>query len=228
MRISPPTLALLQLMLGASFCTATSIDWTVNATLDDGATVTGFFQFDPDLGAGQAITDFNINVSAATPGTLTEPFDDNLPTSVFFPFDFTPANSLSTGDITGADGAFVFVSDTTFPDTLAGTPESLLFRFVPVSPLSDTSSTTITNSNINVNDDFSNECFDCDPYVCYAGASSSLCAAGTATTPEPSELSLMAFGICAFACAVMVRRRRPGVLGRHSLHHHQYVDSRHT
>ena len=36
-------------ILTAVSALAGPITWTVNATLDDGATVTGFFVFDPDL-----------------------------------------------------------------------------------------------------------------------------------------------------------------------------------
>jgi hypothetical protein len=67
---------------------ATPITWTLDLALDDGATVTGSFTFDPDLGSNQGITNFKIVVSSATPGILREPFDEGLPTSVFFPFNF--------------------------------------------------------------------------------------------------------------------------------------------
>jgi hypothetical protein len=88
-------------ILTAASALSVPITWTINATLSDGATVTGSFVFDPDLGE-QIITNFNINISAATPGTLIEPGEGGLPTSVFFPFDFTPANSVAYGAIGGS------------------------------------------------------------------------------------------------------------------------------
>ena len=103
------------LVLCVSAALADPITWTLNATLDDSATVNGSFVFDPDIGF-QTITSFNINISAATPGTLSEPGDRGLPTSTFFPFDFTPTNStaqspsLSTGVFT-----FYFASVATYP-----------------------------------------------------------------------------------------------------------------
>jgi hypothetical protein len=155
-------------MLAGSTALANSITWIINATLSDGATVTGYFVFDPDLGSNQSITNFNIKVSAATPGTLSQSGDDGLPTSVFFPFNFTPANSVAAGPRPTDGGSFGFISNTSFTNPIAGSPsENLVLDFVPVSPLTDTSSTTINNSNINVTSGWSGECFDCDPYVTF-------------------------------------------------------------
>jgi len=94
---------------------ANPITWTINVTLDDDATVTGFFVFDPDIAARQLLTNYSINISAATPGTLRGVSNNNLPTSVFFPFDFTPADSGAGGgpDSKVAVGqSFVFSSIT--------------------------------------------------------------------------------------------------------------------
>ena len=162
---SPQTVSL----SGTGTPSATGITWTLNATLSDGAAVTGYFAFDPAKGPNQNITNFNINVSAATPGILSEPGDRNLPTSVFFPFDFTPANSSAGGPRPTNGGSFVFASNATFANPISGLPaESLFLSFVPVSPLSSTSSTIINNNTINVSNPYSNECFNCDPYVTFA------------------------------------------------------------
>ncbi len=189
-------------------CTAFSapINWSINASLDDGATVTGTFVFNPDT---QALTSFNINISAATPGTLTEPGDQNLPTSVFPAFDFTPANSVAAF-FPSTDGSFEFLSNANFPNPIAGQPdEMLVFTFVPLSPLTDTSATHITNSSINVNDPFSAECFNCTPYVCFSGATSALCAStSTASAPEPGGLVPLALGNLVLVCALSAVGRR--------------------
>jgi hypothetical protein len=195
------------LILTAMCAFSSSITWTINATLDDGASVTGFFVFDPDLGP-QSFDNFDVNISAATLGTLSEPFDSGLPTSVFFPFDFNPVNSSGSGPTPGNDDAFEFVSNAHFVPMGGGLAEPLVFQFVPLSPLTDTSSTIITNSNIDVNDGHSLECFDCSPYVCFAGATSSLCTGSANTTPEPGELSLVSFGIAVLCGTSVVRRRR--------------------
>jgi hypothetical protein len=126
---------------------------------------------------------------------------------VFFPFDFTPVNSTAAGPFGSADGSFEFASNTQFANPITGLPaESLIFSFVPVSPLTDASSTIINNSNINVNDPFSDECFNCTPYVCFAGATSSVCVAST--VPEPSAFSLVALGICVLCGTSAVRKWR--------------------
>ena len=197
------------LLLACTAAFAAPITWTINATLDDGATVTGSFVFNPDLGGSQTLTNFNIQISAATPGTLSEPFDNGLPTSVFFAFDFTPANSLAISP-SGTGGSFNFASNASFANPLPGLPsESLVLQFALLAPLTDASSTIITNSDINLNDGHSNECFDCEPYVCFAGASSALCAGSSvSTTPEPQAAPLLALGICCLICAVTVGRRR--------------------
>jgi hypothetical protein len=200
--------AILFVLIAASAVSA-SITWTLDATLADGATVTGSFVFDPNLGPNQTTTNFNINISAATPGTLSEP-GVTLPTSVFFPFDFTPANSTARGPLLGQDGSFEFFSDTQFPNPRSGFPSAnLRFDFVPALPISNGSTTIINNSNISVNDPYSSECFNCAPYVCFAGATSPVCLASTFTpSPEPREFLLVAFGICAFCCASIIGRRR--------------------
>jgi len=209
MRVSAPVLVIVCLWM-ATLAQANSINWTINAALDDGATVTGSFVFDPDLGTDQSITDFNINISAPLPGTLREPGDGGLPTSVFFPFDFTPANSSAGGPVTGNDGAFEFSSNAFFTNPLTGLPpEHLVFQFVPVSPLTDTSSTTIDNGNIALNDGHSVECFNCDPYVCFTGATSSLCVPST-PTPEPPSYALILSAIGVAIGAVVLGRARVG------------------
>ena len=195
-------------LAGATQDRANSIVWTVNATLDDGATVTGSFVFDPDLGSNQAITNFNISISAATPGTLTEPGDDGLPTSVFFPFNFTPTNSTGFGPVSFNDGALEFSSDAIFPNPIVGNPpEPLQIRFLPSSPLTDSSSTTINNGNMNLNDPYNLECFDCDPYVCYTGATSSLCVPA-ASTPEPPSFALIMTALALTVGALVLGRAK--------------------
>jgi hypothetical protein len=189
---------------------ASPIDWTIDATLDDGATITGSFVLDPDLGPFQTITNFNIDVSAATIPFLTEPLDGGLPTSIFPAYDFTPSNSTAEGPFLSADGSFSFTSD-----SFAYGGENLVLQFVPSSPLTDTSSTLINNSDINVNDGHSAECFDCDPYVCFAGATSSICVNATASTPEPGSLPLLVFGVFALSWAIVVKKRRGRIVGTH-------------
>lgn len=200
---------LLFLLCTAVPACATSINWTINATLSDGATVTGSFVFDPDLGS-QTITNFDISVSAATPGTLIEPGDDGLPTSVFFPFEFIPSNSEGAGPVSFRDGAFQFRSIATFINPKPGFPaEDFDLDFVPLSPLTDLSSTTITNSTIAVNDANSVECFNCNPYVCYAGATSALCVGNATGSPEPRGWALSGLGMLAFCGWAWMARRRP-------------------
>ena len=185
---------------------AASITWTINATLSDGATVTGSFVFDPDLGS-QTLTNFDIVVSAATPGTLIEPGDDGLPTSVFFPFGFTPTDSSGSGPLAANHGAFDFLSNTMFPNPLpGGVSEKLVLGFVPLSPLTDASGATITNSSIDINDPFSVECFNCRPYVCYQGATSALCV-GASGSPEPRAWALAGIGL--LVVLGFARRSRP-------------------
>ena len=70
---------LLELAFAAVFvgsaALASPITWTVNVALDDRGTETGFFVIDPYLGP-ETIVNFNINISAAAPGILSELFDD--------------------------------------------------------------------------------------------------------------------------------------------------------
>ena len=185
---------------------AAPITWTLNIALDDGATATGFFIFDPDLGSDQKITNFSINISAPAPGILKGPFNQGLPTSVFFPFDFTPANSSGIGPFSSQEGAFEFHSNTMFPNPIAGLPpETLVLQFVPFLPLSDTSSTIINNSNIDLNSGHSNECFNCLPYSCFVGATSDICVP-RATVPQPPSHALFLIGLVTLIAVVMRRR----------------------
>jgi hypothetical protein len=203
-------------LFSATMAQAFPITWTINATLDDGATANGFFVSDPDIGF-QQITNFDISISAAPLGTLIPPADLGLPTSVFFPFNFTPLNSNGSGPLPFADGAFLFLSRATFPNPFqVGPPEALSFRFVPVSPLSDASSTTIDNSNIKVNSPFSTECFNCAPSVCFAGATSDLCI-GRAAIREPSSYALALASLVLFVSVVMLRSRDGGAPWRAQL-----------
>jgi hypothetical protein len=202
--------AVLLAFSGASAFSA-PITWTLDATLDDGATVTGTFVYNPDAGF-QDITNFNIQVSAATIPTLTEPLDEGLPTSIFPAFDFTPSNSDAAGPFSDHEGSFSFLSD----DFTYDGGDSLVLQFVPLSPLTDLSPTTITNADINVNAGNSTECYDCNPYVCFAGATSSLCAPSTVqtTTPEPAGSAFGAVGVCALYGVLMVARRRGSLVQR--------------
>ena len=147
------------LVLSASSAFSTAITWNVNMLLDDGATVTGSFVFDPDLPPPANPTGFNISISAATPGILTEPLDDGLPTSTFFPFDFTPANSVAFGEehFQNEDfqdtSLFLFESDVAFPDPLDQAIDNprrsplMGFGFdLETSPLTDSTNTTLTNA----------------------------------------------------------------------------------
>jgi hypothetical protein len=140
-------------VVAGSAATASPITWTIDATLDDGATVTGSFVYDPDLASPETLTTFNIAISAPTISTLLEPDDGGLPTSIFPAFDFTPSNSTAAGPFTA--GNFSFQSG-----ALTYGSEALVLQFVPLSPLTDLSSTTITNSDIAVNNGHSAECFD--------------------------------------------------------------------
>jgi hypothetical protein len=203
--------AMLFLLTAASALTV-PINWTLDATLSDGATVTGYFVFDPDLGLNQIITNFSVSIGTAAPGILLEPFDHHLPARIFFPFHFTPANSSAAGPFVRSDGAFEFASNASFANPIKGLPpETLSVQFVPVAPLSDTSRSTINNSNIKVNDPHSGECFNCTPYVCFSGATSYLCTGNALTqTPEPGAVPLVVFGICVFSCALLAGRRQTG------------------
>ena len=227
------------LVLSASSAFSTAITWNVNMLLDDGATVTGSFVFDPDLPPPANPTGFNISISAATPGILTEPLDDGLPTSTFFPFDFTPANSVAFGEehFQNEDfqdtSLFLFESDVAFPDPL-NFPSPLIFGFDLPSPLTDSTNTTLTNANVDVNFNRSfGECFDCVPRTCFAGASSSatggLCADSAAQTPEPGSLGLVAFGGCTLIFLVQrrgFRKLKPGssVNGRTGWYWYRHLD----
>jgi hypothetical protein len=191
-------------VVGGNPALAGAITWDINATLSDGATVTGYFVFNPDGGSGQLITNFNIEIGAATTSFLVEPGETTVPTSIFPAYDFTPSNSSAEGDNPNTDGSYAFISN-----TFSYGNESLVLSFVPVSPLTDANSTTIDNSGINVNDPYSAECFDCDPYVCFAGATSTLCASASSAVPEPGGLPLVAcsIGSLIWALTVMGRMR---------------------
>jgi len=180
------SIALLSLIFGAaSLCSAHPITWTINGTFNDGGTVSGTFIFDPDLGAEQTISTFNVAVSGGN-------------TTVFFPYDFTPANSLALGPITGP-GQFVFESDSTY---IGG--RQYILQFVPASPLSDAGGVV----NINVASGYSANCFDCAPFRVFVRGT--ITPAGTPLpTPAPPSLLLMLAGLaCAGLYAARHRLRR--------------------
>jgi hypothetical protein len=202
------TRALLLLAATAAYAFCGSMTFSVSMTLDDGAVVTGSFVFNPDSSGTEPIAVYDISIGMPTPGILTEPGDDGLPSSVFFPFDFTPDNSVGTFY---SGGAFDFISDALFPDPLYPYHTQLEFGFVPVSPLTDSSGTLITNSSVNVNDGESRECFSCDTYVCFAGAATGgLCGGLIQAVPEPSVGLPLSF-ICACGFLLLFRMRRIGI-----------------
>ena len=95
--------------------------------------------------------------------------------SVFFPFDFTPANSTLAFNA-NAPGQIAFASNATFPDTVAQNPESLVLEVTPASPLSNAGGT------INISLSNSAECFDCNRYRLFAS--------GTISSTQPSQTGL--------------------------------------
>jgi len=199
-------------MLAAASALAGPITWDVDFALDDGATVTGSFVLNPDAGL-QDITTFNIDISAATIPNLIEPGEGGVPTSVFPTYDFTPSNSTADGPYSSAGGAIDF-----FSDSVTYGSEHLVFQFVPLLPLTDTSDTNLTNSDVNVNSGYSVECYNCDPYVCFVGATDSICSNGSPSSsplPEPGGFAVSGLLVCALAAGITIARRRER-LGRPS------------
>jgi hypothetical protein len=173
--------SLMLMIVSASIMSALPLTWTLNATFADGGTAVGLFTFNSDTD-----TFSNWNVSA-TGGD----------TSVFFPFDFTPADSSLFFNGDDPSGLTIsFASDALFPDPIAGQPESLVLAATLASMLSDAGGTISITPGV-ISGSFSAECFDCDPYRL-------ITTGNVTTTPEPNSFALMAVGICVFSCAVMV------------------------
>jgi hypothetical protein len=132
-------IALSLVICTACLTTAAPVTWTLrNVVFSDKGVATGSFVHDADTGS---ITNWNISTTGGN-------------TAVFFPFNFTPANS--TAAFYTATGGFNFFSTALFP---AEGDENLLFQLVPVSPLTDAGGAV----NINVQSQNSDECFDCYP-----------------------------------------------------------------
>jgi hypothetical protein len=165
------SLAILSLMVGAAaLCSAHPILWTINGTFSDGGTVTGTFVYDPDVGVNRPINTFNVAVSGGD-------------TAVFFPYDFTPANSRGEGS-EPPTGVIIFSSDNTY---LGG--ETYDLSFVPASPLTDAGGVI----NLNVSSPESGNCFDCDPFRTFI--SGTITAATPPATPAPPSLLLILVGL---------------------------------
>jgi hypothetical protein len=219
-RVLLSCIMLLSMLVAASIGSAAKAatkHFTIDATLTDGATVTGFFMYNPDKGF-QDLTRYRIKVSAAGPGHLSSQ-NGHLPNSIFFPFVFTPSNSIGDGPISSHTNAFSFSSDATFVDPLYPTlNENLFLSFIPNPVLTDTSSLAITNSNMKINK-WSGECFDCSPWVNFtrppAPAVVGAARSGgglLSAVPEPRTWLTMSLGLAALGGALRRRRQSIGSL----------------
>jgi uncharacterized repeat protein (TIGR01451 family) len=139
------------LLCGRHSLKAGAVGWTLNATFGDGGTATGVFTFDSDTGV---FSNWNVSTSGGN-------------TSVFFPFDFTPANSSLSFNATPNGSQLTFVSNASFPVSYSPPNENLVLAITSASPLSDAGGTVnITPGSTTV---FSYECFDCSPSRVIAG-----------------------------------------------------------
>jgi hypothetical protein len=180
------SLALLVSVLGGavSTCSAHAITWTLNGTFADGGTVSGTFVYDPDLGSTQNINTFNIAVSGGNTG-------------VFFPFDFTPANSAASVSVNGTQ--FFFGSLATYTGG-----EIYVVQFTTVSPLSDAGGVV----NIDLASPDSANCFNCVPFRLFTSGTITV-PVTLPSTPAPSTLILVLVGLgCAIPYAARHRRRQ--------------------
>jgi hypothetical protein len=170
-------------------CFASPITWTLqNAVFADGGAATGFFVFDPDTTCNGCIPAFaNWDIST---------FGGN--TSVFFPFEFTPANSFAVwGPSFNGDEGIIFDSNQLFPNNLPpplNFNEALSLRIIPVSYLTDAGGTI----NMDLSNLYQGECFNCNPFRFFISGS-------VASTPEPRSLSLALLAI--LGCAGFLWRR---------------------
>lgn len=148
------------------------ITWTIqNGIFDDGGVANGFFLFDSDTTCGGTCVVAFPNWDIVAVGGNT---------TVFFPFEFTPANSTGvfSPSLSGKEG-FVFTSNATFRSN----NQPLQLRIIPVSPLTDVGGTiSIDFANI-----FQGECFNCDPFRRFADGS-------VTTIPEPRSIFLFIIG----------------------------------
>jgi len=146
------------------------IAWTLqNAVFNDGGRASGFFVFD-------ANTNTVSNWDFVTAGGNT---------SIFFPFEFTPANSRFSDFAFQQVGAFEFGSMQLFPDPFVPYPEELYLAFSPVFPL--------TNAGGIVNIDLTKwgECFNCVPSRRFTSGSLQ----GTATAGSSGVITVTAAGV---------------------------------
>ncbi len=169
----------LVLAAGAALCNP--ITWTLSATFNDGGTAAGVFTFDSDTGK---FSNWNVSTSGGN-------------TSVFFPFDFTPANSsLSLNRVDPSGPTIAFVSDVTFPDAEAGTPENLILQATLVSPLTD----ALGAISINLLSGYTAECFDCGPARFFtSGTLTAVPGNQTSQTITFGALSNVTLGVAPFA-----------------------------
>jgi hypothetical protein len=168
-------------MVGAAaLCGAHPITWTINGTFNDGGTATGTFVYDPDVGVNRPINTFNVAISGGN-------------TAIFFPYDFTPANSRGEGS-EPPTGIIIFSSDNTY---LGGETYDLLL--VPASPLTD------AGGVINLVSADSGNCFNCNPFRLFtSGTITGAAPPPPPATPAPSSLLLMLVGL---ACAGLYAAR---------------------
>jgi uncharacterized protein (TIGR03437 family) len=123
---------------------ASAVTWTLNVTFADGGAASGVFTFDSKT---KVFTNWDV---WATGGD----------TSVFFPFEFTPANSSLFFSSTDPSGLTLdFASNALFTAPSGGLSENLYVATTLASPLSSGASTINT-----VSGPYSGECFNCYPY----------------------------------------------------------------
>jgi uncharacterized protein (TIGR03437 family) len=124
---------------------AGNVVWTLNATFADGGTAVGVFTSDSGTG-----TVANWNVSTAGGNT-----------SIFLPFDFTPANSISfLGNRSDPSAPVIqFRSNALFPDAFG---RNLVLEITAASTLSDAGGAI--NISPGTAGASSYECFNCSPY----------------------------------------------------------------
>jgi hypothetical protein len=159
------------------------VTWTVTGTFDDGGVMSGFFVFDADVMPPPFpdLSDWDISTTGGD-------------TAVFFPFDFTPANSLAGYDPTTQ--RLGMHSNATFqllpPPNFA---QFLELSLVLTSPLTDAGGAV----SVDLTNPFTDECFNCVPFRTLTSASVS------SPVPEPSSIVLL--GGCVIILTVRARRR---------------------
>ena len=163
---------------------AEPVTWTVTGTFDDGGVVSGFFVFDADVMPPPFpdLSDWDISTTGGD-------------TAVFFPFDFTPANSLAGYDPTTQ--RLSMRSNATFQALPPPNFEQFLYlSLVLTSPLTDAGGAV----SVDLANRFTDECFNCDPVRTLTSASVS------SPVPEPSGIVLC--GSALIIVTVSARRRK--------------------